>query len=182
MIKPVPLRWEKVKISCNSSLKPLKKIPTSSRFHQAEAGSWTAQHNPEQKSLVTSLPFSPCMADAKYWGGSRGLQRSSSYENLITALTLVALNKESELKTSITWSGSQSQAGGLHPGKIQKPLSYKLLVPHTHNQQFQPEMWSQNELLEQLGRSHREDECALPKPSAEMKSNICISNGMLISA
>lgn len=71
----------------------------------------------------------------------------------------------------IIWPGSQSQAGGLQAGKIQKPLSYKLLFPHTHNQQCQPEVWSQNELWEQLDGSHGEDECALLKPSAEMKSN-----------
>lgn len=56
-------------------------------------------------------------------------------------------------------------------------MIYKLLVPHIHNQQFQPEVWSQNELLEQLGRSHGEDECAL-LCTGEVKH----LKGMLISA
>lgn len=166
------MRERKWRFFFSHSLKPLKKISTSSRLHQAEAGSWNAQHNPEQqKSLVVSLPFAPVWLMPNIKVGQEDFREAAAMSNLTTALTLIVWNKESQLKTSITWSGSQSQAGALHAGRIQKPLSYELLVPHTHNQQFQPQVWSQNELLEQLGRSQGVDECALLKPSAQMKSN-----------
>lgn len=53
------------------------------------------QHNPEQKSLVISLPFSPIWLMPNTEVSQEDFREAAAMTNLTPALTLTALNKES---------------------------------------------------------------------------------------
>jgi len=92
-----------------------------------------AQQYPKQKSLVTSLPFFPCLMSL--------YAKVSQVDFRETAAIRLIRNQPQDKHYFIKKPETGWRSSLL--GRFQKPFSYKLVVPHTCNQQFQPEVFQQ---------------------------------------